>query len=98
MSEEESTADFLLGLGAGYLVASFVAKDAKPVFIGNIRLHHYLVGLLAYFADNNFTRGFVLGVALDDISDLIDDMYPGDSKIEQITDSIREFQGKKKHH
>ncbi|MCG3224169.1 MAG: hypothetical protein H7647_06860 [Candidatus Heimdallarchaeota archaeon] len=57
MSDKETTVDFFLGLGAGYLVASFLAKDAEPVYFGDIRLHHYLVGLLAVFNINNFTRG-----------------------------------------
>ena len=98
MTEEESTLDFFLGLASGYLVARYVAKDAEPVYFGEIRLHHFLVGLLTLFAETEFIRGFLLGVALDDIADLIDVLFPDDPNVKSITDSIREFQGKKKHH
>lgn len=82
----------LLGLGVGYVLTREISKNANPVVIGEKRLHHYLLGLGTLFTDEAFLQGILAGAAIEDLPDLIDDLF---SEYHALSDNLRKFQGKK---
>lgn len=79
---------------AGYQIARDLANQVGKVHVGSVRIHHYLVGLGAFFTDNAFIRCFLLGAGLEDIPDLLDVIEPNNSETKRLTDNVRKFQNK----
>lgn len=81
----------LLGVGTGYLLARETSRNMKPVHIGGQRIHHYLLVLGSLFTENNFLQGVLTGAAIEDLPDLIDDLFPN---LKNLSDNLRRRQDK----
>lgn len=75
MKKEED--DRNLGRVLGFLFASMAKGEIKkPVMIGKYRLHHYWAAAIPRLLniEDPFTKGFLEGVGLDDLPDLVKDL------------------------
>lgn len=64
--------------------------------IGNFTLHHYLLLLTVPLVEDECMQAFLAGVALDDLPDLLDDIFQNSELVHEITDSMRESRGENK--
>lgn len=66
--------ELLIGAGIGFIGAKNIANKTGPVKIYGKRVHHYNLLAGVPFVKNNFTRGLLIGAALEDWKDLIKDI------------------------
>ncbi len=83
-----------IGVIFGYILAQELSKGIKPVYIGEYRIHHYLLLLVALFTDNEFLQGVFIGAGLEDLPDLLEDLHPD---FTTLANNLRKFQGKTPH-
>lgn len=83
-----------IGVIIVYILAQELSKGMKPVYIGEYRIHHYLLLLGALFTDNEFLQGVCIGAGLEDLADLLEDLDPD---LKNLANNIRKFQGKTPH-
>ena len=83
-----------IGVIVGYILAQELSKGMKPVYIGEHRVHHYLLALGALFTDDEFLQGVFLGAGIEDLPDLINDLHPD---LKNLANNLRKFQGKTPH-
>ena len=92
--KEYNLPKLLLGMGTGYVIANALSSNSKPIFVSDLRIHHYILGLVAFFTDDEFLQGLCIGAGVEDLPDLIDDLSP---QYHKLSDNIRRIQGKRKH-
>ncbi len=97
MNNKEDFTDeekFNLGVLVGYLLAAILAPKIGPVYIGETRIHHYVLSLGVILFEEPFIQGMSLGAGGEDLPDLIDDLFPDSYLMQKVSDAIRKFQGK----
>ncbi|MCG3257201.1 MAG: hypothetical protein KAU62_13985 [Candidatus Heimdallarchaeota archaeon] len=99
MNNKEDFTDnekFNLGVLVGYLLAAILAPKIGPFYIGETRIHHYVLSLGALLFEDPFIQGMLLAAGGEDLPDLIDGLFTDSDLMHKLSDIIREIQEKKK--
>ena len=73
-----------------------IESKIGPTYIGETRVHHYVLSLGALLFEKPIIQGMLLGAGFEDLPDLLDDLFPDSDLMQKLSDEIREFQGKPK--
>ncbi len=100
MKEETITPEecFIYGQQLARLITDAHYKKYGHIQIGEFTAHHYLLLFAVPFFEDECMKAFIAGAALDDLPDLIDDLFPNSDFAKKVSDSIREFRGEEKRH
>ncbi len=89
---------FVYGQQLARIISDAHYKKHGHIQIGDFTVHHYLLLFAVPFFEDECMKAFVAGAALDDLTDLIDDIFPESNFVKKVSDSIREYRGEDKRH
>ena len=87
---------FVFGQQLARIISDAHYKKHGHIQIGDFTTHHYLLLFAVPFFEDECMKAFIAGAAVDDLPDLIDDLFPNSDFVKKVTDSIREYRGEEK--
>lgn len=89
---------FIYGQQLARVISDEYYQKHGHVIVGDSIIHHYLLLFAIPFFEDECMKAFLAGAALDDLPDLLDDVFPENKFVKGISNGIREYRGENKRH